>query len=68
MRAVKKACREEFRQKMAKKMFQKSIGFTEENFRKLEELKVRKCISLGAFINMAVAQAIRELEDKKGEN
>lgn len=50
---------------MAKKMYQKSIGFTEENFRKLEELKVRKCISLGAFINMAVAQAIRELEQNK---
>lgn len=53
---------------MAKKMYQKSVGFTEENFRKLEELKVKKFISLGAFVNMAVAQAIRELEDKKGEN
>lgn len=54
---------------MAKKMFQKSVGFTEENFRKLEELKVRKFISLGAFINRAVAQAIAEFEEnKEGEN
>lgn len=51
---------------MAKKIYQKSVGFTEENFRKLEELKVRKCISLGAFINRAVAQAIKELEQNKG--
>lgn len=50
-------------------MFQKSIGFTEENFRKLEELKVKKFISLGAFINRAVARAIAEFEEeKRGEN